>query len=651
MPRIVSWLALPLILAAGIAAADALPLPGLGVQLSVPPGWSIARTVEGVGVSLRAPDGSGTLDVLAWIPVAEKLSAAAAAEAHEQVLAGRATWRRTAREKLIAADGSDAILVTGTLQVGQGPPEDCIFAAYQVAQTYVVLGTVTAQGGIAQARKAFFDAAAKTLAPLGFNPRTGTPTAKPSTPAPPQATPSVQSPTPVTAVPAPSAAPPTTPPSIPELEPVTTPEGLRMRLPAGWSRKVEQGCLLAWPAGAPRRAGLAVWPLLRPDNQVIQDRSNAAVKAFASLLRAKLEVMQTRLASGPELSAVCAGELAVDGTPLKYVAVLAPAGRLDLLQVALFAADAAEEDRLRLAEALGSFSFDTLHILRPGGPTAGLWTDALGALKARTDDGWVVSGGGRLYNGAPVIEVEGSHLASGARFTWRQPEAPAFKALSEELKAAGWQEGSDFPPDRGTDPLMLSRKLGPEATARARAAFPGSSILTCSSSTRAAKLLPGAAGAVAEARSPDTQAVALAAIGSAPTELGADCWLVATLRYEGPRATYKAAGLALRRFILSADVPTTWEGTPQEKVALLALLDGAREAANDLPSQAPPLGGALTVAPALSFLALGTTPGVELVDCPASAGWLWHLAGSRGGARQVLPELGVANNTPADEEH
>jgi hypothetical protein len=335
---------------------------------------------------------------------------------------------------------------------------------------------------------------------------------------------------------------------------------------------------------------------------------------------------------------------------LQYVAVLAPAGGLDLLQVAMFAAGAAEDDRLRLAEALGSFSLDPLYVVPPGDPKAGRWTDALGALKASTQDGWVVSGGVRLYNGAPVIEVEGSHLATGARFTWRQPEVPAFKALTDELRAAGWQEGAEFPPDRGTDPVILARRPGPEAVARARATFPGSSVIASSASTRAARLLAGSAGAVAEARSSDRQAVALVATGPAPAELGPDCWFVATLRFEGPRATYKAAGLALRRFILSADVPTSWDGTPQEKVALLALLDRARDAANDLPSEGPPLGASLTVAPALNFRAPETAQGAEQLVCPASACWLWRLAASRDGAHQVLPELGIAHITPADEE-
>jgi hypothetical protein len=650
-----------LMLLAGLACAETVQLPGLGVQLTLPAGWSIARTVEGVGVSLRAADGSGTLDVLAWIPVAEKLSAAAAAEAHEQVLSARATWQRTAREKLTAADGSDAVVVTGTLQVGQTAPEDCLFAAYQVGQMYVVIGTVTEPGGLARARTAFFDAAAKSLAPAGFTPRPAP--IKPVTPASPGATANPVTPAGAGQNPAPGAATPTvtpavtpTPPArivptVPALADASVAEGLRMRLPTGWSREMMQGCLVSWPPGPARTAGLAVWPLLRQGNQVIQDRANAAMKAFATLLRGTLQIAQLRLASGQELSAVCCGELAVDAEPLEFVAILAPAGGVDLLQVALYAPETEEADRLRLAEALGSFSYDPLCVLPPGGPTAGQWGDAMGALKARTDDGWAVSGGVRLYNGAPVIEVEGSHLGSGARFTWRQPEAPAFKTLTDDLKAAGWQEGSDFAPERGTDALQLARKIGPEALARQRASFAGSGVATSSASARAAKLLPGSAGAVAEVRSTDTQAVALVAIGAAPAELGADCWLAASLRYEGPRATYKAAGLALRRFILSADVPTTWDGTPQEKVALLALIDGAREAANDLPGQAPPLGNTLTVAPVLSFLAGETTPGVERLECPASAGWLWHLAATRDGAQQVLPELNTGDKTLTDEEH
>jgi hypothetical protein len=653
-------LAVPLMLglSARPTAADPVELPGLGVQLSLPGGWSIARTVEGVGVSLRAADGTGTLDVIAWIPVADKLSAASAAEAHEQVLSGQAAWRRVATEKLAAADGSDAVLVIGTLQVGPAAPEDCLFAAYQVGQKYVVIGTVTEQGGLGRARKGFFDAAAASLAPIGFRPGAGpsrpavTPPPRPTeraatAPREPVAPPPTEPAAPVTPPVVPRAA----APMIPELVDTGTPEGLRMRLPSGWVQEREQGCLVCWPPGPVRNAGLAVWPLLRQGNQVIQDRANAAVKAFATALRGKLQVSQLRLASGQELSAVCSGELKLDAGPLRFVAVLAPAGGLDLLQVALFAADAAETDRLRLAEALGSFAYDALYVLRPGGPTGGQWSDPPGALKARTDDGWVVSGGVRLYNGTPVIEVEGSHLGSGARFTWRQPEAPAFKALTDGLRASGWQEGAQFPPDRGTDPLALSPRLGPEALARQRAGFPGSVVSASSASVRAAKLLAGSTGAVAEARSTDAQATAMVAIASAPAELGPDCWVAATLRYEGPRATYRAAGLALRRFILSADVPTTWDGTPQEKVALLGLLDGAREAANDLPSQAPALGGSLTIAPALSFLAGEATPGVERLDCPASVGWLWHLASSRDGARQVLPELGVADSTPTGEEH
>ena len=77
-----------------VAVASPLQLPSLGVQLELPDGWAVTKTVPGQGVTLSPPGGGAALDVIVWSPVADKLSASAAAQAHEDVLATRLTYTR-----------------------------------------------------------------------------------------------------------------------------------------------------------------------------------------------------------------------------------------------------------------------------------------------------------------------------------------------------------------------------------------------------------------------------------------------------------------------------------------------------------------------------------------------------------------------------
>lgn len=618
--------------------AQVLQIPSLKVQLLAPPGWVVLRTVEGKGVTVGSPDGGSWLDVLAWEPVAERLSASAAAAAHEQILSVRMSYKRQMAQPFRTPEGNEALSVLGTAQAADGRNQVGLFSAYRMDRRYLVVGTFCAPDQTTAVKSGYYDQAVLSLAPLGA-----------ATPAPTIAT-TPEKPT----VPAPVVAEP-----LPVVEYAGVPSelvtyedglGFTVQAPSGWPVGVDEGCVLIWSPDTPVRYGVAIWPLLRTDKVVIQERAMTAVKAWAEMLGAGVRITQERLASGPELTAVLSGELRLDGTGLSFVAALVPSQALDVLQVLILGDDAPESDRCTLAQVLASFTCPALQIASQAGDGGTDWRDSTQAIQAHVDSGWLVTGGVTIYNEQPVINLVGRHLASGASFTWQQPEMPCFKSLTPALTAAGWQEGADYPPDRGTQPLVLARKLPVAELARRRSVGEsGYKVVSAASTPHAAQLLKGGQGAGSTASDALGQASCLCAVAAAPAELGEDCWMAATLRYEGPRDSYQSAGAALRTLILSASVPTEAGATPQQKVALMGLIEGAKQAALDLPAKGPELAAVRKVTPAFSLLVTDNLARSRSVTFTPNLGWLWKVAADAAKGRQHLPELFPAEEAEAAE--
>lgn len=608
--------------------AQVLRIPGLGVQMRVPEGWGILAQVEGSGVTLGPPGGGPpTLDVFVWEPVADELSAEAGALAHEQVLAARFAYTRQSHEPFVAGRRTDAILATGIVQTAGGERHASLFAAYVIGRRYFVVGTFCEVDEVGSVRAAFFDDAVRTFSRAGTRLPPGT-TVEPAAPV-----------TPVG---------PETPGPAARREPGVPPAreahrdrlGFSIEVPRGWSVSVEEGCVLVWPPGRPRDYGAAIWPLLRGENAPVQDRARRALTAWAELIGSDCRILQTRLASGQEVSAVCAGELELDGKAAQALAAFVPGRGFEVLQVAVFHPEASDEDRMALATVLASFESVPLWTAPESARTAGEWVDREGALKALVDHDWVVVGGVRLYNDMLAIDIEGRHPRSGARFSWRQPELPCYKDLSQELVAAGWREGSEFPPDRGIEPLALARRPNALAACRQRILAGGRlSIRSSGPAPRVSGLLPGGEGAFAHALGAAEEASCLCSVADAPTALGHGCWMAARLRYEGPRGMHEGAGAALRRLILSMEANPKWPAREGERKALDALLTGAREAAADLPATAPTLSPHPGVRPLLDALVARGSPDARRIRLPENITWLWNSASDVPGARLHLPEL------------
>lgn len=153
--------------AAPTATRD-LAIPGLNLQVRVPADWIITRTVPGHGAVIGPRDDDGpSIEILTWEPLAEKLSASAAGQAHEQVLAARMSYTHLSAEPFVAADRSPSVVVTGTVRTPEGMERTALFAAYLFGRRYYVMGLFCEAGQVADIRRELFDVAARTLSPLG----------------------------------------------------------------------------------------------------------------------------------------------------------------------------------------------------------------------------------------------------------------------------------------------------------------------------------------------------------------------------------------------------------------------------------------------------------------------------------------------------
>ena len=626
-------------------AAEALRVDALGVQVRVPEGWRVLRAVEGRGVTIGPARGGGeALDILAWAPVAERLSAEAAALAHEQVLAARFRYTPTSHERFTTPNGAGGVLAVGMLQGPADEQQASLFAAYLMGRLYYIVGTVCAPEDVAAVRAGYFDEAARTLSPLGARLPAPAPHPLPDPVQPPDPGPPAAPDTPVTPEP------PAREPTVPAiLTPHRDRLGFALPIPRGWVVTVQQGCVQAWPPDRPRRWGAITWPLLREGDLPIEARAAHAMREAARLLGGQMRALEVRPAAGPHRTVVCSALLTLDGNALRAVGTLVAGADHDILQVVLFAPDTSEEDRLRLARVPAGFESAPVWVAPPAEAGEAEWVDRDGALQARVPGDWVVIGGLRLHNGMVALDIEGRHPPSGARFAWRQPELPCHKDLTPALAAAGWREGSEFPPDQGIDALIIAPRPEAVIAARRRALAGGALTLqTSGTAPRAARLLPGGEGAAAHAAGGTDEATCLLAVADAPARLGDDCWMTAALRHEGPRDAHRAAGAALRGMILSAQVNPRWLASDEERGQLRALLAGAREAAADLPAEAPRVEAAPPARPVYAAPATEDTLGARRLSLNETPPWLWRLATDPAGARRRLPELlgGEDENTP-----
>lgn len=620
-------------------AAEPLRVPGLNVQVRVPDGWRVLRAVEGRGVTIGLEGDAGrTLDILAWEPVAERLSPEAAALAHEQVLAARFSYTPRSHERFNTAGGAHGVLAVGLLDGPAGEQRASLFAAYLLGRLYYILGTVCAPEDVAAVRAGYFDEAARTLSPLGARLPLRDPHPLPEPVRPPDPGPPV------------APEPPAREPTVPAiLTPHRDRLGFALPVPRGWHVTVEQGCVQAWPPGRPRRWGAITWPLVREGEAPIEARAASAMRELARLLGGQMRSVELRPAAGPHTTVVCAAGLTLDGNTLQVVGALVAGADHDILQAVLFVPDTSEDDRLRLARVPAGFESAPLWVAPPLEPGETDWVDREGALQARVPGDWVVIGGLRLYNGMVALDIEGRHPPSGARFSWRQPELPCHKDLTPALAAAGWREGAEFPPDHGIDALIIAPRPAAEGAARRLALAGGTLTLQHSGPAPGpARLLPGGEGATAHAAGGTDEATCLLAVADAPARLGDACWMTAALRYEGPRDAHQAAGAALRGMILSAQVNPRWPASDDERAQLRALLAGARDAAADLPAQAPQIVTAPRVRPVYAAPATQDTPGARRLFLNETPPWVWRLATSAAGARRHLPELlgGEDQTTP-----
>lgn len=417
------------------------------------------------------------------------------------------------------------------------------------------------------------------------------------------------------------------------------PLGFALAAPSGWQVETVDGCVMCWPKERPRAGGIVVWPVVCSQTAGGEGRVQYLARSWAMQFGTTWRSRSTRQSTDARNVWVCRGETVLDGEPMAAVAVLARSENLDVLSILLARASLSVEDRMTLARALSSFESVPLWVDASPAVAAGAWVAEDGALQVQGLPGWELSGGVSLYNEVPVIALEGRHRDTGARFAWRQPEVPCFKHPSDRLLAAGWQEGAQFAPDQGVDSLVLQRRTGAVAVCRRRSM--GTRTLGVTSSRElpaVAALLDGGEGAFASTETTELHTVCLGAVGPAPGHFGRDCWMVASLLYEGPPEALNAAGGALRSVIESVRVLDGWPGTAEQRETLRARVHAAQAVAATLPESGNPQEMA-PVLPALNHLVPDGAPEAIQGEVPAELSQIWRAASRRDGAQELLPEL------------
>ncbi|NSW57929.1 MAG: hypothetical protein HPY44_18145 [Armatimonadetes bacterium] len=626
-----------------LAQPDSLvEVAALGVQLVLPGGWVIAREVDDRGVSLVRPGSDDpVLEIIAWTPVADELSAHAAARAHEQVLAAGGTYQRI-DEEIISAPGGSALLVRGSLDTGTDGEWTALFAAYLLDGRYYVLGTFVQPARVSDVRTRLFDAAARSFSLIGTSipsqPEELVQPAGSAGPVPPAG--------PVVEDPALPATDPAAPPvsvtnrSIPPLADTRPMAPIRIKAPEGWLVREDRGCIFVEPSERPRPWGACVWPVVKSESAPLERRAVSVCRDWAQLMGARWRNVRTRLDSAGVPCAVCQGSLRVDGQPVLALAVVVPHDAFDTLYVVYFTPGATEAQRVALCAIPASFRADPVHTLGTGAQGDERWVATDGALESDGLPGWLVSGGVRIYNGLPAIDIMGLQPRTGARFSWRQPEIPMYRDLSPALAAAGWREGSDFPPDQGTEPLLLWKRTDVvEACANRAKGGSGLNVQVSGEAPNAARMLEGAQGSFARASGQGIDASCLCALAPAPKVLGADCWMVASLRYEAPSGSHNDAGAALRRLIDAVRVRPYWPATTEQRRALEAMIAGVREAAQDLPEGSREMTGGIERWPLLTGIVPADIDGATSVEIPPGDSLPWARVVDAQSAREQLPEL------------
>jgi len=417
------------------------------------------------------------------------------------------------------------------------------------------------------------------------------------------------------------------------------PLGFALAAPSGWQVETVDGCVMSWPKERPRAGGIVVWPVVGSLTVNGEARVQYLARSWAMQLGTTWRTTSTRQSEEAQKVWVCQGETVLDGEPMVALAVLARSENLDVLSILMARADLSVEDRMTLARALSSFESVPLWVDASPAAAAGVWVAEDGALRVEGQPGWELSGGVSLYNEVPVIAIEGRHRDTGARFSWRQPEVPCFKHPSDRLLAAGWQEGAQFAPDLGVDSLVLQRRTSAIAACRQRSM--GTRTLGITSSRElpaAATLLDGGEGAYASTETTELCTVCLGAVGPAPGHFGRDCWMVASLLYEGPPEALDAAGGALRSMIESVRVLDGWPATSEQRETLRARVHAAQTVAGALPQSGDPQEMA-PVLPALNHLVPDGAPEAIQGEVPAELSRIWRAASRREGAQELLPEL------------
>ena len=617
-------------------------IAALGAQLVLPGGWEIDRAVDDRGVSLVRPGSDDpVLEIVAWTPVADDLSAHAAARAHEQVLAGGGRYQRL-DEEIISTPGGSALLVQGGLATGNDGQWTALFAAYLLGGRYYVLGTFVRPERVSEVRASLFDAAARSFSLIGTSipPQPLDPIRAVEPPAP------IEPPDPVVGDPTFPPSPPVTPQvsvtdrAIPPLADSRPLDPIRIKAPEGWLVRVDRGCIFVEPSEKPRPWGACVWPVVKSENAPLDRRAVGICRDWAQLMGARWRNVATRLDSTGALCAVSRGSLRVDGQPILALATVVPHDAFDTLYVVYFTPDATEAQRLALCAIPASFRADPVHTLGTGEQGDERWVATDGALESDGLPGWLVSGGVRIYNGLPAIDIMGMQPRTGARFSWRQPEIPMYKDLSPALAAAGWREGAEFPPDQGTEPLLLWKRTGVvEACANRAEGGGGLSVQVSGEAPNAARMLEDAQGSFARASGQGIDASCLCALAPAPETLGTQSWMVASLRYEAPSGSHNDAGAALRRLIDAVRVRPHWPATTDQRRTLEAMIAGAREAAQDLPEGSREMTVGIERWPLLTGIVPADIDGATSVEIPSGASLPWARAVDADSARGNLPEL------------
>lgn len=610
----------------------------------LPEGWEIARAVDDRGVSLVNPGSDDpVLEVVAWNPVATELSAHAAARAHEQVLATGAAYERLEQEVIQIPGGGQAVVVRGALRTEDDGEWTALFAAYLLGRRYFILGTFVRPEQLGRVRSELFDAAARSFCLSGTEFPDPDPARPPEPPGPveplePVSPPGAADPAPTNA-PAVPADPPVDP-VIASLIPIQPLEGVAMMAPQGWQARVDRGCIFVEPAEKPRRFGACVWPVVRSENAPLERRTVSVCRDWAQLMGARWRNVATRVEPGDPLCAISRGSLRVDGEAVLALATLSAHDGYDMLHVVYFAEDTPAAQRLNLCAIPASFRAAPVHVFGTGPQDQQRWAAADGALEADGLPGWLVSGGVRIYNGLPAIDIMGLQPRTGARFSWRQPEIPMYRDLSAALSDSGWREGSEFPPDLGAEPLILWRRSSAVEACASRARGEAGLRLTVSGEApNAARMLEGAQGSFARASGDGIDASSLCALAPAPQVLGADCWMVASLRYEAPAGSHNDAGAALRRLIESVRVRPYWPATNEQRRILETMAAGVREAAQDLPEGSREMTGGIERWPLLVGTVPPGTDGARVVELPPGDVLPWARANDAEAARTHLPEI------------